>query len=460
MEVIGSGSAATKSAQVAGGNAPAMQALPTLVTSTPDHDKSLKEREMEDYGHAFKPSRVPEGKAPASKAPAMQMQAQSTLVESTPERFKEPGVEDEDHEDGRAAKYARVACGKAPAMQAEPTIVASTPELFKEPEVLEGDGRGAKSARVVGAKAPMRAQSTIDTSTPDLARSHNEPVVEHDGRAAKCARVAGGKAPAPVRAPAMRALSTLATSTPELFEEPVAVDDGRGARSARAAGGKVPAMRTAAETADSWYLRKRKSVCRGYGIEADAGNLCCPSIKPWVGIMTLLGTDMPKSVKIIVEMASMFTTESAPTDDTDPRAMSYKRFHRKGSQRGNVTAKACKVSLVRSFISRKCRLSRFLCAQVDFDPSSGRADKIDRQLGYATSMRKLKTDRAAEVEQRNKDSADAEKLFAFPGSDSKSKGKARPSSSSSRPAPKRAAAAKKAKIGDSEEDEPADGDYY
>ena len=58
---------------------------------------------------------------------------------------------------------------------------------------------------------------------------------------------------------------------------------------------------------------------------------------------------MPKTVKIVVEIASMFTTESASATDTDSRAMSYKRFQRKGSQRNNLAAKACKISLVRSF---------------------------------------------------------------------------------------------------------------
>jgi hypothetical protein len=152
--------------------------------------------------------------------------------------------------------------------------------------------------------------------------------------------------------------------------------------------------------------------------------------------MGLFGADVPKTVKIVVEIASMFTTESPSATDTDSRAMSYKRFQRKGSQRNNLAAKACKISLVRSF-SYHLYWARYIghttssylfVPQVDFDPSSGKASRIDAQLSYQASMRKEKTDRATELEQRKRESTDAERLFAFP--DAKSKERAtRPSSS-------------------------------
>ena len=62
------------------------------------------------------------------------------------------------------------------------------------------------------------------------------------------------------------------------------------------------------------------------------------------------------------------------------------------------------------------------------DPSTGKASRIDAQLSYQASMRKEKTDRATELEQRQRESTDAARLFAFP--DAKSKERAtRPSSS-------------------------------
>ena len=175
-----------------------------------------------------------------------------------------------------------------------------------------------------------------------------------------------------------------------------------------------------------------KSVCREYGIEADSGYFRRSYLKAaGLFLMGLFGADVPKTVKIVVEIASMFTTESASATDTDSRAMSYKRFQRKGSQRNNLAAKACKISLVRSFCYHLYWAHYelvSLCAQVDFDPSSGKASRIDAQLSYQASMRKEKTDRATELEQRKRESTDAERLFAFP--DAKSKERAtRPSSS-------------------------------
>ena len=72
-----------------------------------------------------------------------------------------------------------------------------------------------------------------------------------------------------------------------------------------------------------------KSVCREYGIEADSGYFRRSYVKAaGLFLMGLFGADVPKTVKIVVEIASMFTTESASATDTDSRAMSYKRFQR------------------------------------------------------------------------------------------------------------------------------------
>ena len=181
-------------------------------------------------------------------------------------------------------------------------------------EVIDLDDATSKSAHMGVGKAPaMRALSTLAASTPDHGKSFKEPEeVEDDGRATKSARVGVGKAPA------MRALSTLAASTPDLdtsFKEPEEVeDDSRATKSARVGVGvgKAPAMRAqppVGDATDGWYLRKRKSVCREYGIEADSGYFRRSYVKAaGLFLMGLFGADVPKTVKIVVEIASMFTT--------------------------------------------------------------------------------------------------------------------------------------------------------